>query len=64
MVSNPNGPPSFDATLDLKGLNLPQKSKIFVEAYRRSFFKRFASELLKILSPNKVVILETLTQKL
>lgn len=42
MVSNPNGPPSFDATFDLKGLSLSQKSKIFVEAYRRSFFKRFA----------------------
>ncbi len=44
MVSNPNEPLSFDATFNLKGLNLRQKSRIFVEAYRRSFFKRFAFE--------------------
>ena len=41
MVANPNGPLSFDATFDLKGLGLPSKAKIYVEAYRRSYFKRF-----------------------
>jgi hypothetical protein len=42
LASNPNGPPHFDAVFDLKGLNLPKHSKIYVEAYRRSYFKRFA----------------------
>jgi hypothetical protein len=31
----------FDASIDLSELNLPQHAGVFVEAYRRSFFKRF-----------------------
>ena len=63
MVSNPNGPPSFDATFDLKGLNLPQKSKIYVEAYRRSFFKRYAFGILENPQPPKDCYLGDLDAK-
>jgi hypothetical protein len=51
MVSTPNGPASFDASFDLKGLNLPQKAKIYVEAYRRSFFQRFVFGTIENLKP-------------
>ncbi len=33
---------AFDATVKLDGLALPEQAKIFIEAYRRDYFKRFA----------------------
>jgi len=63
MESNSNGFPSFDATFDLKGLNLPPKSKIFVEAYRRSFFKRFPFGTLENPQPPKDCYLADLDAK-
>lgn len=40
-IMGKNGPTSFEASIDLTGLNLPKSADVFVEAYRRSFFKRF-----------------------
>jgi hypothetical protein len=41
IVPGMNGPTTFEASIDLTGLNLPKSADVFVEAYRRSFFKRF-----------------------
>jgi hypothetical protein len=41
IIPGKNGSASFDASIDLSGLNLPKNAEIFIEAYRRSFFKRF-----------------------
>lgn len=37
-----NGSTAFEASIDLSGLKLPKDAEIFIEAYRRSFFKRFS----------------------
>ncbi len=42
LFNNPEGPPSFDAELDIDGLNVPGHAHVFVEAYRRAYFKRFS----------------------
>jgi hypothetical protein len=41
IIPGKDGPTYFDASIDLSGLNLPKNAEIFIEAYRRSFFKRF-----------------------
>jgi len=40
--ATPDGVPAFDAALDLASLALPPESKIFIEAYRRNYLRRFA----------------------
>ena len=42
IVPGTNGSASFEASIDLTGVNLPKSANVFVEAYRRSFFKRFS----------------------
>ena len=37
-----NGSTTFEASIDLSGLKLPKDAEIFIEAYRRSFFRRFS----------------------
>jgi len=37
----PEGPLSFDADMDFEGLTLPVTGKVFVEAYRGAYFRRF-----------------------
>jgi hypothetical protein len=36
-----NGPPAFDATVDLKDMELPDGGRVFIEAYYRSSYMRF-----------------------
>jgi hypothetical protein len=45
------GPTSFEASIDLSGLTLPKNAEIFIEAYRRSFFKRFAFGTVSQITP-------------
>jgi hypothetical protein len=42
ITSRKNGVASFEASIDLSGLKLPKNAEVFIEAYRRAFFKRFA----------------------
>lgn len=41
IVTGRNGQATFEASISLADLNLPKSADVFVEAYRRSFFKRF-----------------------
>ena len=41
LVPVQRGPSYFEASIDLTGIDLPKRAEIFVEAYRRWFFKRF-----------------------
>ena len=36
-----NGPPAFDATVDLKDMDLPDGARVFIEAYYRASYMRF-----------------------
>jgi hypothetical protein len=58
---------TFDAALDLDGLLLPSSATIYVEAYRRAYFRRFAcgsisepkipkNRVLEGLDPNALVL--------
>ena len=51
IISNPNGPPSFDASIDLTGIKLPKHAAVYVEAYRRSFFRRFSFGTVSRITP-------------
>ncbi|PTL77015.1 hypothetical protein [Vitiosangium sp. GDMCC 1.1324] len=41
LIRNPNGPPSFDARIDLSGARFPADASVFVEAYYKSSYMRF-----------------------
>jgi hypothetical protein len=41
IVPSPSGPNYFDAQVHLEGLDLPKSAHVYVEAYRRAFFRRF-----------------------
>ena len=41
LVPAEDGPPSFDISIDLSGINLPQDARVFVEAYDKSSYMRF-----------------------
>jgi|OpeIllAssembly_1097287.scaffolds.fasta_scaffold179355_2 hypothetical protein len=47
------GPTSFEASINLSGLTLPKNAEIFIEAYRRSFFRRFAFGTVSQITPPK-----------
>jgi hypothetical protein len=51
IISGKNGVVSFEASIDLTGLNLPKSARVFVEAYRRSYFKRFSYGTVSRLKP-------------
>ncbi|MFH1673525.1 MAG: hypothetical protein ABIF87_08910 [Pseudomonadota bacterium] len=53
IIPSPKGPPSFDASIDLKGLKLPKHAGVYVEAYRRTFFRRFAFGTVSQIQPPK-----------
>ncbi|MFY0583833.1 hypothetical protein ACN28S_64570 [Cystobacter fuscus] len=42
LLRHPNGPPSFDARIDLSGTRLPADASVFVEAYYKSSYMRFS----------------------
>jgi hypothetical protein len=42
LYTNPDGPSEFTAALDLSGADLPAEARVYVEAYYRAAFQRFA----------------------
>jgi len=63
IIAQDKVPPSFEASLDLGGLKLPDSAEVFVEAYRRSFFKRFAFGTVSRLVPPPDRVLSELDSK-
>lgn len=41
IIFHGDGPPSFEASVDLEGLDLPAQARVFIEVYRRYYFRRF-----------------------
>jgi len=49
---------SFDADMDFEGLSLPVTGKVFVEAYRRAYFRRFPCGTAFSLRPSRETVLD------
>ncbi len=49
---------AFDASMDFDGLPLPVTGKVFVEAYRRAYFRRFTCGTVSNLKPPRETVLD------
>lgn len=52
LIQTADGLLAFDATPNLEGLSLPGNAHIFIEAYRRAFFRRFSCGTIQ--NPNSI----------